>query len=113
MNIQETDLEQRSYIYTINVISFVKSMKKAGIENENLTKLMKFASDFGKIILDIIDIEDNNIIKTKLEKSLGLAKNCHELFMNIRCNENKELINEKADLQIETTYFVNTILKLL
>jgi len=113
MKIHETDLEQRSYIFTINVVSFVKSMQKAGLENPKLNILIKDVNHFNTLILDVFDMIDENLIKINLKKSLALVKNCHELFMNIRCNDNKLLIQEKADLQIESTYLVNTISKVL
>jgi hypothetical protein len=111
--IQNTDFEQRSYIFSINSVSFVKSMQKAGLQNEMTILLMKQSSQVSLKILDAYDIENEIEVNKLIIESLELLKSCHFLLQNIRVNDDKLLLNEKADLQIEASFLVKDIVKYL
>jgi len=100
-NINSTDFEQRCYFFSVNTISFVKSMQKAGFQDEKSLTLMKFAGSIGTKILDAYDIEDEKTVENIVVECKKLAENCHNLFQNIRCGNDKLLLKEKAELQID------------
>lgn len=104
--LNSTDFEQRCYIFSINAISFVKSMQKAGLQNEKTILLMKLAAQVNSKISDAYDLENEELIKKVIAETLDLAKKCHEILMNLRAGNDKLLLKEKADLQIETSFLV-------
>lgn len=108
-HLSEYKLDTRTYAFTIDVYKFVKALKKAGITDENTTKLMEAAGIIGTTYQDVAT--------ARCKEFLNKIAICHENSISakealdqIDCNE--ELINEKSNLMIELNDFIN-VFKLL
>lgn len=110
MNLEETKFENRAYFFSIDTVSFVKSMKKAGFGNEMLNMLINNAAKFNSLISDSYEVS-GDVQKKMLDDSIELIKSCHYLLQNIRANDDKLLLKEKANLQIEASSLTQELIK--
>jgi len=97
----------RTYIFSINVISFLKSLKKSSIENENTSYLAQNIGLLSEITLDLEDLNDLNEIIASLKKTSNFANKILDNLRSISCK--KELLNEKSDLQVEIYSIIQEI----
>ncbi len=111
--LQQAELDNITYIYSINIISFGKTLTKMNIRKQEITDLINFSGLLATTILDTMEIIDEAIATQKLSDSLKIVKFCHDTLMNMRVPDDKFLLQEKADLQIEATKITNIINKLL
>ncbi len=104
--LSESGLETQIYFFTINVFSFSKTLQK---NNSFLTpEILKIANQLYSTFIELLDLENQNDIKKDLKKCISLAKTSHSMFMDFDC-EKKELINEKANLQIENSLIIRKL----
>ena len=101
-------LSSRVYTYSIDIISFVKSLQKAGYKDGIISSLAVAAGDFTNIVLDLEDLTDKNEILADLKKSANFADRCLNHLRKVDCKE-AALLNEKSDLAVETFNLIQEI----
>ena len=105
------DLSNRAYIFSINTLSFVKSIQKKGIQVPNANKLLKAAGKIADILLETADnknIDDTRLDLTMSDKQLKVYS---DLLQTIEVEG--LLANEKADLHIDSFEIQKEIAELL
>ncbi|MCF6243309.1 MAG: hypothetical protein L3J74_18480 [Bacteroidales bacterium] len=98
----KTDVEKmevKVYAFSINVISFVKSMEKAGTGDEPLQILVHSAKQFYDLYIDYVDEEDEDTKPYVLKECLKYGNKCLDILQNMGVPE--EFLNEKVDLVID------------
>lgn len=98
----KTDIESievKVYAFSINVISFVKSMEKAGLLDEPLQILLNAAKQFYDLYLDFVDEENRDTKPYILKECLKYGHKCWDILQNMGVPE--EFLNEKVDLVID------------
>ncbi len=93
------NMEVKVYAFSINVISFVKSMEKAGSVDEPLQILLYSAKQFYDLYLDFVDEEDEDTKPYVLKECLKYGHKCLDILQNMGVPE--EFLNEKVDLVID------------
>ncbi len=93
------NIEVEVYAFSINVISFVKSMQKAGSGNEPLQILLHSAKQFYDLYIDYADEQDEDTKPYIFEECLKYGKKCLDILQNMGVPE--EFLNEKVDLVID------------
>ena len=101
----------RVYIYSIDIISFFKSLKKAGYEIPEIPYFANLIGKFSELILGIEDLNNFDQKIVELEKSSNFAAECLKLLQKIDCKN--ALLNEKSDLIIETYEIIKQISEIL
>lgn len=105
-------IEQTIYLYVVNIASFLKSLKKNDIANEETQKLAQIAGFIHSSFAEVINSEEKeqiiileNIIKEIEVIQQILIKNFEEI--------NKNIMHEKADLMIDSNNLIKDIKLLL
>lgn len=103
-------IENDIYIFTINIIGFAKTLEKNGYSKDDLSFLVKTAS----LINDFYNKGVDKIVTPEktIKDCLVLGKKLHKKLLQLKVDK-IELINEKADLQIEMSSINRKIEKLL
>ncbi len=96
--IELLELDTKVYTFTVNVISFIKSLEKNGLFGGLLTKTIQVAACMST---DFPDMEEEkmDILDEGLENLLRNANICFEYIDNISCNS--KMSDEKANLLID------------
>ncbi len=106
-----SDLSNKSYIFSINVISFAKTLQKRGFEAEIVNNFVNLSGNMADTLLDTADLKNTNEIIVNLEKSSTFAQ---KLFQSLQDFKSEgTLLNEKVDLQIESHLILKRINSLL
>lgn len=105
------ELSNKTYIFSINVISFAKTLQKSGFDKQIVDNFVVFSGTIADIILDTAELKKKNEIIANLEKSSTFAKKLFELFQNFKAEGS--LLNEKVDLQIDNQLIMKQIDELL
>jgi hypothetical protein len=102
-------LEVKVYAFSINVISFVKSMGKNGLGNEPLQVLLHAAKQFYDLYLDFADEEEQDSKPYILKECVKYGKKCLDILQNMGVPE--EFLNEKVDLVIDVAGLIKELEK--
>lgn len=94
-----TSLINKSYIFSINVISFAKTLQKINKDNDFVDRLVFLSGNISDMLLDTKDKNNYDEIIANLQKSSTFAKNLLELLQSYK--PEKVLLNEKIDIQID------------
>lgn len=105
------ELSNKTYIFSINVISFAKTLQKSGFDKQIVDNFVVLSGTIADIILDTVELKKKNEIIANLEKSSTFAKKLFELFQNFKAEGS--LLNEKVDLQIDNQLIMKQINELL
>jgi len=100
-------LETKVYAFSINVLSFVKSMEKSGQEDEPLQILLHSAKQFYDLYLDFVDEEDTDSKPYILKECVKYGEKCLDILQNMGVPE--EFLNEKVDLIIDVAGLIKAI----
>ncbi len=95
-------IEEKIFAYVINTISFLKTLKKRGLSNDQTEKLAEMVAILNNFYGKSAEI---NIPYQRVElwkPALQVFEAIHGLLMNMHYQD-YDLVNEKADLQIETS----------
>ncbi len=92
-------LSNKSYIFSVNTLSFVKSLQKAGYHSGRNNKLLQLAGKLADILLETADKTDKEEILSDLKLSEETVDTFFNLMQDIKTNG--ALANEKADLHID------------
>jgi len=106
-SVKHESIELKVFAFSVNVISFVKSLEKAGIVNIVANNLLNMANEFYSNYLAAEEALGKYDKKSFLEESKMNAKRCLELLQSIEVK--KELLNEKVDLIIEVAELIRRI----
>ena len=104
-------LSNQAYIYSIDNISFAKSLRKIGYESKTESELVNFTGKLYNSLSETCDLNNKNKIIVELENSRIFANANLELLQEIKCKES--LLNEKNDLIIETFEIIKNIEKII
>ena len=104
-------LKKKTYTYSIDVLSFAKSLKKSKIKLKHLTAIIETAANITESIRKINDLNDKNQIVGLLKKSSKFADNNLKKLQKFECKGS--LLNEKTDLIIETWSLIESLKSLL
>lgn len=107
MKVDIEHMEVKIYAFSINVISFVKSMEKAGLNNKPLQILLNSAKQFYDLYLDFADEEDFENKETILKSCTKYGHKCLEIMQNM--DVPKEFLNEKVDLVIDVAELIRKL----
>lgn len=105
------ELSNKTYIFSINVISFAKTLQKKGFEKEIVDNFIVLSGTIADILLDTAELKKKNEIIANLEKSSTFAEKLFELFRDFKTEGS--LLNEKVDLQIDNQLILKQINELL
>jgi hypothetical protein len=106
-----SSLSNRVYIFSVDTIGFVKSLRKAGIESAQIYLLLKKAGELSTTYLDVEDVTDNKEFEKKISECKTFATIALDLLQKIEVN--KPFLNEKVNLTIEVSEFVKIFGKIL
>ena len=100
---------KKVYIYSIDNISFAKSLREIDYKSKSIKQLINTSED----LLNSLSYlpKDNDFVKiiAELENSLTFASSNLSLLQKIKCKD--ALLNEKSDLIIETFEILRIIEK--
>lgn len=99
INDKITKLEQTIYIYVVNVASLLKTLKKAGVEDETTIKLANNASF---IHFEFMQASKSNDKKDVIQNIILKIKEIQDILIKNYEEINSQIMHEKADLMIET-----------
>jgi len=105
-------LEEKIFIFIINTISFLRTLKKRSITNEKTHEIASLIKVLNDIYAKSIEIKDYNERIKSWRLGLEALKRLHTLFMDLHFVD-YELINEKADLQIETSLLKDNLTNII
>ncbi len=102
-------LENTAYALTVNLFSFFKTSKEAGVVLANSQEMMQKASDISSFVLD----RDGNECKymDKLNAMIEDAEDLKEQFQNMNLSE--KYASEKANLLIDINIIIEQFKALL
>lgn len=106
-SIEHESLELKVFAFSIDVVSFVKSLEKSGITNTVTRSLLNLANGFYSSYLAAEKALGEYAKNCFFEESKENAKTCLELLQSI--DVEKELLNEKVDLIIEVDELIRII----
>lgn len=106
-------LSDKTYIFSINVISYAKTIgKKLHAEENNVVNSLVFLSgNLSELLIEATEKNNNAEKIVILQKSHIFAKNLLEQLQNYKTD--KVLLNEKTDLQIENYQISKSINELI
>jgi len=107
MKLDVEALETKVYTFSINVVSFVKSMEQAGLKDKPLQMLMYSAKQFYDLYLDFVDEEDEESSLYILKECLTQGRKCLDILQNMGVHE--EFLNEKVDLVIDVAGLIKEL----
>ena len=102
-------LEERIYFFSINVVSFLKTIGKKGYKNNLTSELSQNTLQLNSLFFDILDNKANI---SDIKKCLSLSENCHKILQKIKIDD-KVIINEQADLQIDMSRIIKNLKKII
>ena len=112
-------LEERIYFFSINVVSFLKTIEKIGYKNnqtKEVPQLSELTTNLSQNTLQLnslfFDILDNKVNISEIEKCLSLSENCLKTLQKIDIDD-KVIINEQADLQIDMSGIIKKLKKII
>ena len=100
-------MELKVFAFSVDVLSFVKSVEKSENKNSELISLLNEANEFYSNFIaaeDTLDEHDKNSFYSESKKN---AQKCLDLLQSIEL-ENK-FLNEKVDLIIEVAGLIKKI----
>lgn len=100
-------LSNKVYIYSIDNISFAKSLQKKGFDISIVNHIVQISGKLSTALLDATDSKDADEISTLVNNSYNYAKQSLKLLQEVNCKD--ELLNEKANLIIETYEIIKQI----
>ncbi|MEN8119129.1 MAG: hypothetical protein ABFS35_02235 [Bacteroidota bacterium] len=106
-SIERESLELKVFAFSVDVVSFVKSLEKAGRVTVVINNLLNLANEFYLNYLAAEEALGEYDKKTFLEESKDSAKKCLKLLQSIKVE--KEFLNEKVDLIIEIAELIREI----
>jgi hypothetical protein len=92
-------MELKIYSFSVNVFSFVKSLKDKNVSDEVSNSLLNKANSLYSGFLDFMDAENISGKTVKPDFCIKMAEECCGLLKNIQ--PDSILLNEKVDLAIE------------
>ncbi len=95
-------LEEKIYAYIISTISFLKTLKNKGLSNDQTEYLALLIARLNELYGKSTDIEEYDRRVDLWRPALDIFRQIHDLYMQMHYSD-FELVNEKADLQIETS----------
>jgi len=106
-SIESENLELKVFAFSVDVISFVKSLEKSGKINSVFKNLLKVVNEFYSNYLDAEEALDEYDKSRFLEESKVNAEKCLELLQSIEVSN--EFLNERVDLIIEVAELIKKI----
>ena len=94
------NLEQPIYMFVINVVSFIKTLKKVGYENNLTSDLASKVNSLNETYINLLDNFASKNLKIEIQNCKEISTKCHEILTKIDFDD-KNIINEQADLIIE------------
>ncbi len=95
-------IEEKIFAFVINTISFLKTLKKRGLSDEQSGQLAEMVAVLNNLYGKSADL---NLLYQRVDlwkAALPVFDRIHHLLMDMHYQD-FDLVNEKADLQIETT----------
>jgi len=105
------ELGNRAYIYSIDNLSFAKTLQKKGFDTTVVNHIVQISGKLSTALMNATDSEDEYEKTSLLGKSLTFAKQNLKLLQDVQCKE--ALLNEKSNLIIETYEIVQELEGLL
>ncbi|OQY00991.1 MAG: hypothetical protein B6I20_08105 [Bacteroidetes bacterium 4572_117] len=109
-SINPEEFELDVYGFSINIVSFVKTLEKSGKTNETINKLVIVSNGFYSDFTNIIEAETKHDKENYINESIKKAKLCLGMLESI--NLENGLLNEKVDLIIEVAGLIKKIERL-
>ncbi len=106
-SIKNKNLELKVFAFSVDVVSFVKSLEKSGKTNPVLKSLLKTANEFYLYYLALEDAKGEDKKSSFLKETKQSAQKCLDLLQSI--NVENKLLNEKVDLIIEVAELIKII----
>lgn len=100
-------LESMIYAFSVNILSFVKSLSDKNIASQNEKDLLNSANELYSLYLDILKNIEKGNNNPDIKDCILKSEKCASLIKNFELSG--ILLNEKVDLAIEA----NEILRLL
>lgn len=97
-------LENRTYFFSINVVSFVKTLQKVEPSCQTST-LITNAAKLSETYMSAVDLRNEGLFKEKIKECRYYVSTIADELSKIQCNE--KLLHEKIDLQIENQQFLS------
>ncbi|NOZ47218.1 MAG: hypothetical protein GXO79_10625 [Chlorobi bacterium] len=92
-------LESQVYNYSINVIGFMMTLKKANLNNAITSEIVKNAGTLNTCLIDALELKKEEI-KIQLGKCIHALNTLQSLFTKLDLEPTYD--NNKTNLQIET-----------
>ena len=99
------------YIYSIDFLSFVKSLKKKSLDNKIINHSLKLSNDIYNLINKADESENLNEIIIILKQIIHPAEIILKNLQDFKCKD--ELLNEKSDLTIDSYKIIEKINNLI
>ncbi len=91
-------LDQKIYIFVINSIGFLKTLKEKGVQNHQTSEYSKLVNNFNK---EFNNFYESEIKLDKIKQILiSLLDEIIDILINNFEDSGNDVINEKADLYI-------------
>ncbi len=95
-------IEQKIFIYLINTASFLKTIKNKGLSNEQTDELSAKIAQLNDLYDKSAQLAQGMDKIELWRPAVQVLDKIHDLLINMHYQD-RDLINEKADLQVEAT----------
>ncbi len=102
------ELEGKIYVFTINSFGFLHTLKLKGLLNKKTDEFTILLQQLNKIYSDLMETADQQIKIKLLDASLSVMEQIHHVLMDLHYDD-FDLVNEKADLQIDAAFIKNDL----
>lgn len=107
-----SEFNQRIYIFSINIGSFVNDLNLFLSKNDEALLLVKNCKEIVASMENITNMSNKEKILSKLEACKSLLNYCYSVLINIKLTD-KFLQNEKSDLIIELSDFLKNFTNII
>ncbi len=99
-------LESSIYNYSINIIGFMMTLKKANLNNALTSDIVKNAGALNTYFMDAIELEGQEL-RMQIGKCIKITDDLQALFSKLDLHGKFE--NDKVNLQIETAEILKNL----
>ena len=105
-------IESKIFVFTITVSSFLNVIEDDDLHNSFTKELQVYNLRMKELYDALISHEEINPKVPILQQIADLLVKMHDIFMNLHYTDSL-LVNEKADLQVESTFLKDEIQEFL
>ncbi len=105
-------IEGKIFVFTINIESFLKVLAADNLNNSLTEQLENYNTQLKELYEKLTFVDTIDGKQPFLQQIIDILNHMHEIFMNLHYDD-ALLINEKADLQVESTFMKDEIQEFL